>query len=159
MILGKNTTVANTLLDSGSDTILIASLLAKTLKLKRKQQKLNINSAISSSKLVEFSICSTHDPSQIEVNNARVVDNLNLLSQCISKPKIQQKWFCLRDVPIDVTDKDVFILIGVDLPHLYICHDVISRNQNEPVAMLTKLGWILLGKNSNKTGMPLNHIT
>ena len=109
--------------------------------------------------MVKFSICSTHHPDQIEVKNAWVVDSLNLPSQPISKAEIQQKWSHLRDVPIDVSDKDISILIGADLPHLYICHDVISGNQNESTAMLTKMGWVVLGGNNNKQEISLNHIT
>ena len=141
MIYGANTTVVNALLDSGSDTTLITSEFVKTLKLKGKQQKLNITSAISTSvsvtsKLVQFSICSTHHPDQIEVKNAWAVDSLNLPSQRISKAEIQQKWSQLKDIPIDVTEKDISILKGADLPHLHICHNVISGNQNEPIAIL-----------------------
>ena len=163
VIHGANTTVVNALLDSRSGTILITSELAKILKLKGKQRKLNITSAISTSvsvtsKLVEFSICSSHNPDQIEVKNAWVIDSLNLPLQCISNAEIQRKWSHLRDVPIDVSNTDISNLIGADLPHLHICHDVISGNQNEPIAMLTKLGWVLLGGN-NKTEISLNHIT
>ena len=83
VIHGANTTVVNALLDSGSDTTLITSELAKILKLKGKQRKLNIANAISTSvsitsNLVEFSICSSHHPDQIEVKNAWVVNSLNL---------------------------------------------------------------------------------
>ena len=64
---GANTTVANALLDSDSDTTLITSELPKILKLKGKQGNLNINIAISTSvsgtpKLVETLICLTHHP-------------------------------------------------------------------------------------------------
>ena len=109
--------------------------------------------------MVKFSICSTLHPDQIKVKNAWVIGNLNLSSQSISKAEIQRKWSHIKDVPIDVTDKDVSILIGADLPHLHTSHDVISGNQNEPIAMLTKLGWVLLGGNNNKTEISLNHIT
>ena len=109
--------------------------------------------------MVKFSICSTHHPDQIKVKNAWVIDSLNLSSQRISKAEIQRKWSHIKDVPIDVTDKEVSILIGANLPHLHTCHDVISGNQNEPIAMLTKLGWLLLGGNNNKTEISLNHIT
>ena len=47
-------TVVNALLDSGSDTNLITSELAKTLKLKGKQRKLNITSAISTQGLLKL---------------------------------------------------------------------------------------------------------
>ena len=67
MIHGANTTVANALLDSDSDTTLITSELPKILKLKGKQGNLNINTAISTSvsvtpKLVEPLIYLTHHP-------------------------------------------------------------------------------------------------
>ena len=84
------------MLDSGSDSTLITSDLAKILKLKEKQLKINITNAISTSvsvtsKSVEFSICSIHHPDQIKVKNAWVVHSLNLPSQRISKAEIQQK--------------------------------------------------------------------
>ena len=87
VIYGASTTVVKALLDSGLDTTLI---IAKIPKLKGKQRKLNITSAISTSvsvtsKLVEFSICSTHHPDQIEVKNAWVVNSLNLLSHFKSR--------------------------------------------------------------------------
>ena len=93
------------------------------------------------------------------MKNAWVVDSLNLPSQCISKEEIQRKWSHFKDVPIDVIDKYISILIGADLPHRQICHDVISGNQNEPIARLTKMGWVLLGGNNNKSEISLNHIT
>ena len=92
MIYDAITTVVNALLDSGPGTTLITSELAKTLKLKGKERKLNITSAISTSvsvtsKLIEFSICSTPPPDQIELKNAWLVDSLNLLSQLYQKQK------------------------------------------------------------------------
>ena len=84
-------TVVIALLDSSSDTTLITSELAKNLKLKGKERKLNITSAISTSvsvtsNFLEFSICSAHHPDQIEVRNTWVVP-----SQRISKAEIQRK--------------------------------------------------------------------
>ena len=72
---------------------------------------------------------------------------------------MQRKWSHLKDVPIDVTDKVISIFIGATLPYLHICHDVISGNHNESIATLTKLGWVLLGGNNNKTEISLNHMT
>ena len=70
------------------------------------------------------------------MKNAWIVDSLNLPSQCISKAEIQREWAHLKDVPIDVINKSISILIGADLPHLHICHIFI--------AILTKLGLVLL---------------
>lgn len=84
--------------------------------------------------------------------------NLNLPSQSVSKGEIQQRQSHLRDVPIDITDKNVSILIPAGILHLHIFHNVNSDDQNEPIAMLTKLGWVLLGGNGNKSKVLLNHI-
>ena len=75
------------------------------------------------------------------------------------KSRNTTKMVTLTDVLTDVTDKDISILIGVDLPHLQIFHDAISGDQNEPVAMLTKLRWVLLGGNNHKAEISINHIT
>ena len=72
---------------------------------------------------------------------------------------MQRKWSHLKDIAIDVTDKDISILIAADLPHLHICHDVIRGNQNEPIALLTKFCCVLLRGNNNKTEISFNHIT
>ena len=69
------------------------------------------------------------------------------------------KMVALRDVPTDVTDKDISILIGGNLPYLHICHNPIGGNHNKPIAMLPKLGWVLLGENNHKTKISINHIT
>ena len=63
------------------------------------------------------------------MKNAWVFDSLNLPLHHISKAEIQRKRSHLKDVAIDVTDKDISILIGADLSHLHVCHDVISGNQ------------------------------
>ena len=161
-----NTTAVNALLDSGSDTTLITSELAKILKLKVKQRKLNTTSVMSAlvsvtSKLVEFSICSTHHPDQIKVKNTWVVDGLNLPSQRTSKTEIQRKWLHLRDAPTDVADKDISIFIGADLPNLHICHDVISKNQNESAHSCvnkTRLGAIRRKQQQNRNISQSYHI-
>ena len=60
----------------------------------------------------------------MEVKNAWVVDSLNLSSQRISKAEIKRKWSHLRDVQIDVSDKDISFLIGTDLPDLHISTEI-----------------------------------
>ena len=150
---GANTTVVNALLDSGSYTTLITSDLAKALKLKCKQRTLDITNAISLSvsaisKLIELQYLHVIILNRLKLKTQGCW-RFNLPSQSVSKAKKQQRWSHLRDVPIDIINKDVSILIGADLPHLHICHSVISGGQNEPTAMLTKLGWVLLGGNGD----------
>ena len=70
VMLSANTIVLNTLLDSASDATLIISELAKMLKLKGEQQKLDITNAKSKSVSVtlKFSEFSTHHLINLAVN-------------------------------------------------------------------------------------------
>ena len=40
---------------------------------------------------------------------------------------------------------NVSILIGADIPELHICYDVRQGSKNQPIALLTLLGWVLMG--------------
>ena len=80
---GSNQVKTSTLLDTGSDSVLITSELAKQLNPKGISQKLKISNVISSpktilSKLVNFSVLSNHHPEMIKTENACVVECLNL---------------------------------------------------------------------------------
>ena len=80
---GSNQVKTSTLLDTGSDSVLITSELAKQLNPKGISQKLKISNVISSpktilSKLVNFSVLSNHHPETIKTENACVVECLNL---------------------------------------------------------------------------------
>ena len=120
---GAYTTVLNSLLDSGSDTAMVTSDLVKALNLKDKQWTLDKANAILSSvsvilRLAQSTISSSHHPEKIKVKNAWVVGALNLPSQSVSKAEIEQGWSHLRDVPIDIRDKNISILIA-HLPQRY----------------------------------------
>lgn len=80
---GSNQVKTSALLDTGSDSVLITSELAKQLNPKGISQKLKISNVISSpktmlSKLVNFSVLSNHHPETIKTENACVVESLNL---------------------------------------------------------------------------------
>ena len=52
----------------------------------------------------------------------------------------------LKDVDFHLSDADdVSILIGADIPELHICYDVRQGSKNQPIALLTLLGWVLMG--------------
>ena len=84
------TFLANALLDSSSDSMLISKTLADKLNLSGGERSPTITNVMSTklkinSKLVNFSVLSNFHPSCIEISNAWVVDNLNLPSYKMTK--------------------------------------------------------------------------
>ena len=45
----------------------------------------------------------------------------------------------------------IFILIGADIPELHICYHVRQGQKNQPVALLTLLGRVLMDGIESKT--------
>ena len=79
---GEKTFRVNVLLDGGSDSTLISKTLADKLKLPGNDLSLTVTNVLLtkskiSSKLVNFSISSSHHPSPINISNEWVVENLN----------------------------------------------------------------------------------
>ena len=54
---------------------------------------------------------------------------------------------------IDV-DSDISIFIGADSPMLNLYTDIRVGNENEPVALKTKLGWVIFGGRLNNKKYP-----
>ena len=55
---------------------------------------------------------------------------------------------------------NVSILIGTDIPELHICYDVRQGSRNQPIALLTLLGWVLMGDiDSKATQITSNRIS
>ena len=50
--------------------------------------------------------------------------------------------------------------MGADVPHLHISYDVRVGEKDDPVRMLTEVGWVLLGGKTDKeqTNGTLNHV-
>ena len=46
--------------------------------------------------------------------------------------------------------RDISILIGTDMPTLHIGQEIRKGKSNEPIAIKTILGWVLMGKKSEK---------
>ena len=94
----------------------------------------------------EFSDTSQSHPSKILILNAWVVENLDLPRFKINSNTIRKQWNHLQDIQIEVDNsQEISILIGADYPHLHISKDVRIGNDNEPIAISTLLGWVLLG--------------
>ena len=147
---GTRSVKVNALLDSGSDSTLVTKVLADKLKLTGEDQPLTLSNAVCTStrrmsKLVNFQISSPSHPSKILISNAWVVENLDLPRFKINST-INKQWNHLQDIQIEVDNsQEISILIGADYPHLHISKDVRIGNDNEPIAISTLLGWVLLG--------------
>ena len=104
------------------------------------------------SKLVNFSISLSHHPSPINISNAWVVENLNLPAY-----RMKNDFAHLRDIKLEqLHDKSISILIVADKPHLHLYTESRIGNTNEPVALLTTLGWVLMGRKSNNSKISTN---
>ena len=151
---GTRSIKVNALLDSGSDSTLVTKTLADKLKLTEKDQPLTLSNAVCTStrtmsKLVNFQILSPSHPLKILISNAWVVENLDLLRFTINSNTINKQWNHLQDIQIEVDNsQEISVLIGADYPHLHISKDVGIGNDDEPIAISTPLGWVLLGGKS-----------
>ena len=103
---GSNQVKTSALPDIGSDTTLIISDLAKQVNLKGISQKMEISNVTSAaktipSKLVSFSVPRNHHPEKIKIENAWVIESLNLPSVKVSKEDIKSEWEHLKDISIE----------------------------------------------------------
>ena len=103
----------NTLLDSGSDSTLISKTLVDKLKLLGKQHCLNLCNVLNHKstlilKLVNFSICSDIHPEKVQIQNAWVVEYLNLPKHEVNPDHLRNKFSHLKDVDFHLSDADTF---------------------------------------------------
>ena len=66
----------------------------------------------------------------------------------------------LSEIPFDIVNKDISILIEGDTSQLHIDYDVVMGRSNQSIETLAKLGWVLLGGKTRKgrINASLNHI-
>ena len=159
---GIETFSANALLDSGSDATLIRKDLADSLYLRGKKESIRISNVLSNaskidSKRVSFFVSTSSHPDQIEVNDAWVVQNLNLSTEPLNIEQLKASYPHLRNIYIEhpVVD-DVTILIGADMPELLLHQEYRKGQSHEPVAVRTKLGWVLFGGGKSETSISTN---
>ena len=82
-------------------------------------------------------------PNPIKVSHSWVLPNLYL-----PKSKILHNihdWPHLRDIKIPTNNYDVTVLIGADMPQLHLQEDTRIGETNDPIAVKTALGWVLMG--------------
>ena len=141
----------NALLDTGSDTTLIRKDIADKLKLNRIRRTINISNAVTntrkmSSQVVNFIVTSqTNKCDCFNIDDARVMNKLNIPNNKIDEAEIH-KYEHLHDISLPKPDKgDVTVLIVSDHAELLLHQEFKIGKQGDPVAVKTKLGWILMG--------------
>ena len=93
-------------------------------------------------KLVHFSICSDIHPEKVQIQNAWVVEHLNLPKHEINPDHLRNKFSHLKDVDLHLSDADnVSILIGADIRELHICYNVRQGEKNQPIERALGILW------------------
>ena len=159
---GKNSVSAVLFLDSGSDSTLTSKSLADKLQLSGKEQNLVLSNVMSMpkkirSKLASFSVSSTSHPDPFKMTNVWVVENLKSPKKKIDIEDLKGSYQHLRDLDLTSIDgNDAAILIGTDFPQLHLYRDIKIGKDDEPIAIQSTLGWVLLGgkDNNKKTTRP-----
>ena len=109
------------------------------MKLTGVGQPLTLSNAICTStramsKLVDFQVSSLSYPPKIQISNAWLVENLNLLRFKINSNTINKQWNHLQDIQVEVDNsREILVLVDVDYPHLHVNQDVRLGNDDEPL--------------------------
>ena len=82
--------------------------------------------------------------------NTWVIKILDLALVKISKEDIKSKWEHLKDISNEMSSLEILLLIGADMPHLPFPSDVVSRDKNDSIGVLTKLGCVIMGRGGNQ---------
>ena len=151
------------LLDAGSDSTFVTSGISQKLNLQGKTQQISFCNGLSNkgtfnSKLVDFEISSITSPTSVHVKNAWIVDSVKLPSQRINTDKLTNCYKHFAGIQFTPFDKssEISVLIGADNPMLHMHTDVRVGKENEPVALKTKLGWVIFVGNKNSKMLSVN---
>ena len=162
---GKNIIKTNAVFDTGSDATLIRQDVARKLNLQGSSRKLEIknvflDSSHFNSKLVNFKTSSSSHPKAIGITNAFIVPHLNSNTKPVDLNVLKETFPHLSDINLPkLYNCDVTILIGTEFPQLLVNHEYrCSDNENDPFAVKTKLGWVLMGGKTNRNQVNLNFL-
>ena len=144
------------MLECGTDSTVAREDITKILQPKGEQKPLKIQNAFldsgpTESKLVNFTIWSNHHSQKIQITKARSVSNLSISHISCSTQELQKRYQHLQGIDItSVSSSDITVLIGADTPQLLIQKEYKAGKENEPYAVHTKPGWVLMGGKPNK---------
>ncbi|XP_062702438.1 uncharacterized protein LOC134285524 [Aedes albopictus] len=137
-------------LDPGSSLSLIDEAIADQLGLDGKSDPLCLTwtqnlSKETPSKRVNIQI--QGKGKQYVMKGVRTIPDLQLPKQSLKIKHIKKRFEYLADLDIDgYHDAKPTILIGLEHPHLLMTTDRRHADENSPMAVRTKLGWLIFGK-------------
>ena len=141
----------NALLDTGSDTTLIRKDIADKLKLNGIRRTMNISNAVTNTRKISSQVVNVIITSQtnkydcFNIDDARVMNKLNIPNNKIDEVVIS-KYEHLHDISLPKPNKsNITVLIGSDHPELLLHQEFKKAKPGDPVAVKTKLGWMLMG--------------
>ncbi|XP_062535741.1 uncharacterized protein LOC134204945 [Armigeres subalbatus] len=143
-------------LDDGSSSTLLESNIASALGITGITDNLclswtgNISREEKESQRVSLIICG--GGKKFKLHNVRTVQELRLPTQTLCYEDLQRSFHHLKGLPIhSYTDATPGIIIGIEHVRLLTAQRVREGRDNDPVAMKTRLGWCVFGKNSDNT--------
>lgn len=149
---------AHAFLDDGSSVTLINKKLAMELGLEGPHELLHLKwtgktSRTEKSQRVEVKISGQNSNNDVFIlRNVRTVDDLNLPRQSCNVNDIKQQYPYLQNIDIQgYTDIIPEILIGINHWQLGIPLQTREGRWNQPVATLTRLGWIVFGGSTHES--------
>lgn len=142
------------LLDEGSTVTLVEQKIADEIGARGVSNSLSLrgptgNSNILNSEVVTLTLRSKNGETYV-LDRVRTMENLSLPPQSFDQSYLE-KFTHLHDIPIESCSRRPTILIGQDFWELIITRDFRRGRKNEPVASLTRLGWVLHGCTSATT--------
>ena len=149
----------NALLDTGSQSTLIRSDIAKLLHLKGIKRNLSISTIKDKGESMEvdevnLTIKSIDGCSSVLVPSAYVIDRnkFNMPSHLLPIYfKMEGRYQYLKDIKLhDIQHDDVGILIGANVPDALVTKETKKGEASQPMAIRTLFGWTLFGGDSGK---------
>ncbi|KZS18189.1 Uncharacterized protein APZ42_015704 [Daphnia magna] len=145
---------ANIFADDESNTTLVRSAFAVSLKIRGSPQVLTVDGAGGvvtryPSELIHF---------QLRAESGEIITFEGSTMKKVASPapttnwsKEKMRWPHLRDLPVGEVGGKVDILIGTDHLHLLAARESREGDDYEPIASRTRLGWIIRGVTNRET--------
>ena len=139
----------NALLDTGSDTTLLKSHIAKKIGLNSDYKNIRITNAVSKTSELElqqvsFKESSQSHPNFIYMENAWVASELDIKCQPINIFKLKKEFDDLTDLDLPpLNPRGASLLVRTNFPHFILDRDFRSGESHQSFEV--KTGWLLMG--------------
>ncbi|VDN44841.1 unnamed protein product [Dibothriocephalus latus] len=146
----QHTTRTLVLLDNGSDSTLIHDSLVSALGMKGKSKDIGISTLYTETVFptmeVEFDVESKSRTSSIHVRRAYSVNSLPRANRIMLSYKMTSLWPHLSTIEFESRENmEIGLLLGCDIPEAHWVHDQRLGKADEPFAIQTTLGWVMMG--------------